>query len=71
VPFQFFEDIEVLKLIQMLRTAAPGIMPLAKVVDGLLDEAAEQVEAKNSKMLKTKNVGLWYVGVCQIRCDDK
>jgi len=61
-PFRFFEDIEVLKLMRMLRTAAPGIMPSAKVVGGrLLNEAAENVETKISKILKKKNVGLSYV----------
>lgn len=61
-PFRFFEDIEVLKLIRMLRTAAPDIMPSAKVVGGrLLNEAAENIETKISKILKKKDVGLSYV----------
>lgn len=43
----------------MLRTAAPGIMPSVKVVGGqLLNEAAENVETKISKILKKKNVRL-------------
>lgn len=33
-PLQFFEDIEVLKLMWMLRTAAPGIMPSANFKQG-------------------------------------
>jgi len=61
-PFRFFKDIEVLKLIRMLRTAAPDIMPSAKVVGGqLLNEAAKSVETKISKILKNKDVGLSYV----------
>jgi hypothetical protein len=61
-PFRFFEDVEVLKLIQMLRTAAPDIMPSAKVVGGrLLNEAPKSVETKISKILKKKDVGLSYV----------
>jgi len=60
--FCFFEDIEVLKLIWMLRTAAPDIMPLAKVVGGpLLNETAKSIETKISKILKKKDVGLSYV----------
>ena len=60
-PFRFFEDIEVLKLIRMLRTAAPDIMPSAKVVGSrLLNEAAENIETKISKILKKKDVGLSY-----------
>jgi hypothetical protein len=61
-PFHFFEDIEVLKLIWMLRTAAPDIMPSVKVVGGqLLNETAESIETKISKILKKKDVGLSYV----------
>ena len=58
-PFRFFKDIEVLKLIRMLRTAAPEIMPSAKVVGGhLLNKAAENIETKISKILRKKDVGL-------------
>ena len=61
-PFGFFEDIEVLKLIQRLKTAAPDIMSSAKIVGGqLLNEAAKSVETKISKILKKKDVGLLYV----------
>jgi hypothetical protein len=49
VPFRFFKDIEVLKLIQMLRTAA-RYYAFTKVVGGqLLNEAAENIETKISK----------------------
>ena len=58
-PFRFFKDIEVLKLIWMLRTAALEIMPSAKVVGGrLLNEAAENIETKISQILRKKDVGL-------------
>ena len=46
----------------MLRTAAPDIMPSVKVVGGqLLNETAESIETKISKILKKKDVGLSYV----------
>ena len=48
----------------MLRTAAKGIMPSANIVGAqLLNEAVEKVKAKNSKMLKNKNVGLGHTWV--------
>jgi hypothetical protein len=59
LPFQVYENPEVIKLFGMLRTAAPDIMPSAKVVGGrLLNEAAEVVELKMDKLLRKKNLGL-------------
>jgi hypothetical protein len=59
LPFQVYENPEVIKLFGMLRTAAPDIMPSAKVVGGrLLNEAAEIVELKMDKLLRKKNLGL-------------
>ncbi|KAJ7746676.1 ribonuclease H-like domain-containing protein [Mycena metata] len=57
--FQFFEDPEVKILFGMLHTTAPDILPSAKVVGGrLLDAAAVNVEAKTTKALKDKKIGL-------------
>jgi hypothetical protein len=59
LPFQVYENPEVIRLFGMLQTAAPGIMPSAKVVGGrLLNEAAEIVELKMDKLLRKKNLGL-------------
>ena len=59
LPFQVYENPEVIKLFGMLRTAALDIMPSAKVVGGrLLNEAAEVVELKMDKLLRKKNLGL-------------
>jgi hypothetical protein len=57
--FKTFEDPEVIKLFWMMRTAAPEILPSAKVIGGrLLNGAAEIVEKKMDKILKGKIVGL-------------
>ena len=59
LPFQVYENPEMIKLFQMLRTAAPDIMPSAKMVGGrLLNDAAEIVELKLDKLLRKKSLGL-------------
>ena len=57
--FTVFESPKVEKLFWMMRTAAPGIMPSAKVVSGrLLNNADAVVEAKMDKILQSESVGL-------------
>jgi hypothetical protein len=59
LPFRVFEDAKVIKLFWMMRTAAPSILPSAKVIGGrLLNDAAAVVEKKMDKILQGKNVGL-------------
>ncbi|KAJ6597884.1 ribonuclease H-like domain-containing protein, partial [Mycena sp. CBHHK59/15] len=54
-----FEDHEMLVLFGMLRSTAPAIMPMGKVVGGtLLNEAAARVEVKITDALKGKFAGL-------------
>ena len=58
LPFRVFED-AVVKLFWMMRTAAPSILPSAKVIGGrLLNDAAVVVEKKMDKIPQGKNVGL-------------
>lgn len=53
LPFHVYENPEVLKLISLLRSAGPAIMPSAKLVGGrLLNDAAEIVERKMQCVLK-------------------
>jgi hypothetical protein len=57
--FRAFEDPEVVKLFWMMRTAAPGVLPSAKVIGGrLLNDAAAVVEKKMDRLLKGQSVGL-------------
>ena len=59
LPFQVFEDPNVIKLFWMMRKAAPSILPSTKVIAGrLLEDAAVVVEKKMDKILKGKSVGL-------------
>jgi hypothetical protein len=52
LPFQVFEDIEVLKLFSMLCWEAPAIMPSRNVLAGsLLNEASAVVEMNLAKIL--------------------
>ena len=60
LPFHVFENPEVLKLVGMLRTAAPDIMPTAKLVGGrLLTKAAGIVHEKTAQIFwKCNDVGI-------------
>lgn len=61
--FRVWENIEVVKFVDMLRSAAPAILPSRKVIAGrLLDEATEKVEIKVKRALQGREIGLWYVG---------
>ena len=62
LPFRAFEDPEMLELFRMLRSAAPAIIPLHKVISGrLLDEAALKIERSLEKMFTGKEIGLLYI----------
>lgn len=53
LPIHVFENPEVLKLVSMLRSAAPAIMPSAKLIGSrLLNDAAEIVYQKMLLILK-------------------
>jgi hypothetical protein len=57
-----WENREVQKLIGLLRSAGPEILPSRKVVAGrLLDNAAEKVEVQVKRALQGKEAGLVYV----------
>ncbi|KAJ6600160.1 ribonuclease H-like domain-containing protein [Mycena sp. CBHHK59/15] len=57
--FSLFEDPEMLTLLGMARSLAPGILPSGKVVGGrLLNEAATTVDEKLSRVLKGEVFGL-------------
>ncbi|KAL1711570.1 hypothetical protein EV715DRAFT_215183 [Schizophyllum commune] len=59
LPFRWIEDIEVLKLFYMLRTAAPAELPTAFVLRGrLLDEMSDEVEGEIKHALLGKSVTL-------------
>lgn len=59
LPFQVFEDIEMLKLFEMMCCQAPAIMPSAKVVGGrLLDQASSLMESNLDVILRAAIVGL-------------
>lgn len=61
LPFHAYENVEMLKLFQMMHTAAPAIMPTAKVLGGrLLDDAVKVVNQKLCVMLE----GRTDVGLC-------
>lgn len=47
--FGIWEDVKMIKLIYMLQTQAPAIMPSAKVISGTLLDAAA---AKNDKSMQ-------------------
>lgn len=54
-----FEDPEMLRLMGMLRTAAPAIMPTGKVLLGsLLTDAAKPIKAGLAAALNGKEIGL-------------
>ncbi|KAF5346601.1 hypothetical protein D9758_013487 [Tetrapyrgos nigripes] len=54
-----FEDVEMLKLIGMLRKEAVNIMPTARVLGGrLLDKEAKRVKIKLGDILKSRVLGL-------------
>lgn len=56
LPFHVFENPEILKLMSMLRSAAPAIMPSAKLVSGrLLNDAAEIVHQKMLLILRNRS----------------
>jgi hypothetical protein len=62
LPFRVWENREVQKLIGLLRSAGPEILPSRKVVAGrLLDNAAEIVEVQVKRSLQGKEAGLVYV----------
>ncbi|KAJ7576623.1 hypothetical protein C8J56DRAFT_1116967 [Mycena floridula] len=57
--FRLFEDYEMRKLFKMIRSAAPAVLPSAKVVGGrLLNDASQKVERKIKKVMRGQNVGL-------------
>ncbi|KAJ6619379.1 ribonuclease H-like domain-containing protein [Mycena sp. CBHHK59/15] len=59
LPLGAFREPEMLILFGMLRSTAPEIMPTGKVVGGrLLNEAAEEVDAKTVRALNDQNTGL-------------
>ncbi|KAJ6607227.1 ribonuclease H-like domain-containing protein [Mycena sp. CBHHK59/15] len=59
LPLGAFREPEMLILFGMLRSTAPAIMPTGKVVGGrLLNEAAEEVDAKTVRALNDQNTGL-------------
>ncbi|KAJ7922735.1 hypothetical protein B0H13DRAFT_2408019 [Mycena leptocephala] len=59
LPFRVWENREVQKLIGLLRSAGPEILPSRKVVAGrLLDDAAEKVEVQVKRALQGKEAGL-------------
>jgi hypothetical protein len=61
-PFSLFEDPEMLTLLGMLRSQAPGIIPTRRVLSGrLLDEASTIVHQKLSQILAGEALGLVYV----------
>jgi hypothetical protein len=61
-PFRAFEDVEVLKLLGMLRKEAPDIMPSRKILSGsLLNEAANVCDRNLSAVLQGKELGLSFV----------
>jgi hypothetical protein len=61
-PFSLFEDPEMLTLLSMLRSQAPGIIPTRRVLSGrLLDEASTIVHQKLSQILAGEALGLVYV----------
>jgi hypothetical protein len=63
-PFGLFEDPEMLTLLGMLRSQAPGIIPTRKVLSGrLLDEASTTVHKKLSMILAGEALGLVYVHI--------
>ena len=58
-PFQFFKDPEVCKLVKMLRTAAPAILPTGKSIGGkLLNNAIQMVEVELEKLLQGKKISI-------------
>jgi hypothetical protein len=62
LPFRVWENREVQKLIGLLRSVGPEILPSRRVVAGrLLDDAAEKVEVQVKRALKGKEAGIVYV----------
>jgi hypothetical protein len=62
LPFRVWENPEVVKFVDMLRSAGPAILPSRKIIAGrLLDEAAEKVEVKVKHALQGQEIGLWCV----------
>jgi hypothetical protein len=67
--FGIFEDPEMLTLFSMLRSQAPSIMPMGKVIGGcLLNESYTTVEGKLSKILEGQMLGLLYVPSTIMNC---
>ncbi|KZP22392.1 hypothetical protein FIBSPDRAFT_690520, partial [Athelia psychrophila] len=59
LPFRVFEDLEMIKLFEMMRSKAPDVLPSRKVIGGrLLDEAGAVVESKIDKLIRAEIVGL-------------
>lgn len=59
LPFCALENPEMLTLFWMMRTAAPEIIPSAKVIGGrLLDAAAKTAEVAVKAVMKDAEVGL-------------
>ena len=59
LPFRWTEDIEVIKLLQMFRSAASDVIPARKVLAGrLLNDEGHRVEQELEKVLKGKYVVL-------------
>ena len=57
--FQSWDDPKVKKLFWLFQSAAPSVLPSAKVVSvRLLNEAADRVQSKMTKKLKGQLVGL-------------
>jgi hypothetical protein len=59
LPFYIWEQPEMLDLLGMFRSAAPGIMPSAKVTSGrLLNDAAKVVEDQIKEVFRGQEMGL-------------
>ena len=57
--FRVFEDREVIRLFEMVRSTAPSVLPSGKVISGrLLDNAGAMVETKIDKIIRSETVGL-------------
>ncbi|KAF8146020.1 hypothetical protein K438DRAFT_1781381 [Mycena galopus ATCC 62051] len=63
IPLQIFEDPEMKNLFGMLRSTAPDIIPMGRVLGGrLLNEVAAEVEIKTEKVLRKRKLGLFTDG---------
>jgi hypothetical protein len=62
LPYGVFDDLEMIKLMEMLQACTMDVLPSRKVVGGqLLNDAVEKIDDEMKGLFDGKNIGLSYI----------